>query len=236
MNLLGNALKYTDSGFITVSLEQAEENRNAQFVDFILTVEDSGKGMSPEFQNSRLFAAFSQENPFSNGTGLGLSIVKQIVDSLRGEISVESTLGVGTKISIHCRLPAGNVEDARTDQRLLTKPKKLEGKSASLLFPDDSLAGSGEKLRSAMTKACRNLKIKTSETFNSDVEPTFLVTEPGTLMHMLREKNSKDATKPLVAVCICMDAAEKTVTDVSELARVTNSRFWLNFVAETGTL
>jgi signal transduction histidine kinase len=97
MNLLGNALKYTDAGFIAISLEQGKENHDAQFVDFVVTVEDSGKGISPEFQNSRLFAAFSQENPFSNGTGLGLSIVKQIVESLRGEISVESALGVGTK-------------------------------------------------------------------------------------------------------------------------------------------
>jgi CheY-like chemotaxis protein len=236
MNLLGNALKYTDAGFIAISLEQGKENHDAQFVDFVVTVEDSGKGISPEFQNSRLFAAFSQENPFSNG-GLGLSIVKQIVESLRGEISVESALGVGTKISIHMKLPAGNVDDARTNQRLLEKPKNLEGKSASLLFPDSSLGRSGDRLRSAMTKACQNLGIKTLETFNSDIEPTFLITEPDTLMHILREKNSKDDTKPpLVAVCICTDAAEKTITEVSELALVTNSRCWLDVMSEVGRL
>ncbi|KAF2444074.1 putative histidine kinase HHK9p [Karstenula rhodostoma CBS 690.94] len=211
MNLLGNALKYTDAGFITVSLEQVKEKSNAQFVEFMITVEDSGKGMSSAFQNSRLFAAFSQEDPFSNGTGLGLSIVKQIVESLRGEISVESTLGVGTKISITMKLPAGNVENTRTDQMLLEKPKALDGKSASLLFPDTSFGGTGEKLRHAMVKACQNINIVVSETFDLVTPPTFLVTEPDILMHKLREKKSKDATQsPLVVVCVCTDAAEKT--------------------------
>ncbi|KAL5379894.1 hypothetical protein DPSP01_008176 [Paraphaeosphaeria sporulosa] len=214
MNLLGNALKYTDAGFITVSLAQVKEKSNAQFVEFVITVEDSGRGMSAEFQNTRLFAAFSQEDPFSNGTGLGLSIVKQIVDSLRGEVSVESKLGVGTKISVTMKLPAGKAEDARMDQMLLEKPKALDGKSASLLFPDISLGGTGEKLRYAMLKACHNLNIDVSETFDSDKEPTFLVTEPDTLMHKLREKKSKDFSRPaLVVVCVCTDAAEKTFTE-----------------------
>lgn len=231
MNLLGNALKYTDAGFITVSLDQVNEKSNAQFVEFIITVEDSGKGMSSGFQNTRLFAPFSQEDPFSNGTGLGLSIVKQIVESLRGEVSVESTLGVGTKISINMKLPAGKVEDARTDQMLLEKPKALDGKSACILFPDISLGGMAEKLRYSMVKACQNINIGISETFNSDTQPTFFITEPDTLMHKLRVKKSKSATQPpLVVVCVCIDAAEKTVTEVSELALVASDRFCIYFM------
>ncbi|KAF9731249.1 Hybrid signal transduction protein dokA [Paraphaeosphaeria minitans] len=214
MNLLGNALKYTDAGFITVSLEHVRGKSNAQFVEFTIIVEDSGKGMSAEFQNTRLFAAFSQEDPFSNGTGLGLSIVKQIVESLRGEVSVESKPGVGTKISVAMKLPAGKAEDARTDQMLLEKPKALDGKSASLLLPDISLGSTGEKLRNAMLKACQNLNFDVSETFDSVKAPTFLITEPDTLMHKLRESKSKDPSQPpLVVVCVCTDAEEKTLTE-----------------------
>jgi signal transduction histidine kinase len=84
MNLLGNALKYTESGYIKVSLLQ--EKASSHTVAFKLSVEDSGKGMSAEYQQTKLFAPFSQEDPFSSGTGLGLSIVKQIVESLKGEI------------------------------------------------------------------------------------------------------------------------------------------------------
>ncbi|KAJ4348262.1 uncharacterized protein N0V89_009634 [Didymosphaeria variabile] len=216
MNLLGNALKYTDAGFITVSLEQDTEKSTAQFVEFTIIVEDSGKGMSTEFQNTRLFTAFSQEDPFSNGTGLGLSIVKQIVESLRGEVGVESFPGVGTKICVSMKLPAGNVEDARvrTHQTLLERPKELEGKSASMVLPDISLGGAGEKLRSAMVKACQNVNINAYETFESDKQPDFLITEPDTLLRMLRENESKDPSKPALAVvCVCTDAAEKICTE-----------------------
>jgi signal transduction histidine kinase len=84
MNLLGNALKYTESGYIRVSLLQ--EKASSHTVAFTLSVEDSGKGMSAKYQQTKLFAPFSQEDPFSSGTGLGLSIVKQIVESLKGKI------------------------------------------------------------------------------------------------------------------------------------------------------
>lgn len=216
MNLLGNALKYTEAGFISVTLEQDRENSNPQFCEFTLTVEDSGKGMSTEFQNTRLFSAFSQEDPFSNGTGLGLSIVKQIVESLRGEVSVESTVNVGTKISITLKLPAGRPEDARTHQTMLEHPPELKDRSASMVFPEISLGGAGEKLRASMIKACHNVNINTYESFDFDKQPDFLVTEPDTLLGILREASSKETYKPpLVVVCICTDIAEKSFTEVS---------------------
>ncbi|KAF1966798.1 hypothetical protein BU23DRAFT_312251 [Bimuria novae-zelandiae CBS 107.79] len=214
MNLLGNALKYTEAGYITVTLEQDKEKAPSGFCEFILTVEDSGKGMSTEFQNTRLFSAFSQEDPFSNGTGLGLSIVKQIVESLRGDINVESSVNVGTKISITMQLPIGKTEDARTQTTLLGRPSELENKSASLIFPEISLGGAGERLRDSMFKACQNVNINASETYDAGKQPDFLITEPDTLLGMLRHSNSKDTqTPPLVVVCICTDPAEKMFTE-----------------------
>lgn len=216
MNLLGNALKYTETGYIMVGLEQEKENSNPQFCEFTLTVEDSGKGMSTEFQNTQLFSAFSQEDPFSNGTGLGLSIVKQIVESLRGEINVESKVNVGTKITVTMKLPAGKPEDARTSQTLLEKPPELENKSASMIFPEISLGGAGEKLRHSMVKACQNVNIKATETFDPKNRPDFLITEPDTLLGILRKEDSKDTQQPpLVVVCVCTDASEKAFTEVS---------------------
>ena len=219
MNLLGNALKYTETGFIMIELEQEKGNSDPQFCEFTLTVEDSGKGMSTEFQNTRLFSAFSQEDPFSNGTGLGLSIVKQIVESLRGEISVESKVNEGTKISVTMKLPAGRPEDARTSQSLLEKPPELENKYASMIFPDISLGGAGEKLRQSMVKACQNVNINTAETYDPQQQPDFLITEPDTLLGMLRKEKSKETKQPpLVVVCVCTDASEKAFTEVSVFA------------------
>lgn len=223
MNLLGNALKYTDSGFISLALEQNTEKSNAQCVEFTLTVEDSGKGMSNEFQNSRLFAAFSQEDPFSNGTGLGLSIVKQIVESFRGEISVESTLNVGTKISITVRLPTGAVEDARQQQPLLEKPEELASKSASIVF-SDGLGRAGEKLRDATVKACQRVGMQNTPTFDIDDQPDFLFTDPDTLVGLLRNPKSSQERKslPLVVLCICMDTAEKSDIEVRNVLHLCN--------------
>lgn len=104
MNLLGNALKYTDAGFVGVSLQVEAETEASTRVR--LRFVDSGKGMSVEFQRTRLFSPFSQEDPFASGTGLGLSIVRQIVDALDGTISVSSTQNLGTEVDVVLTLPA----------------------------------------------------------------------------------------------------------------------------------
>lgn len=103
MNLLGNALKYTDFGFVTVSLQV--ESQTDHHVKVRLRFTDSGRGMSLEFQRTRLFSAFSQEDPFATGTGLGLSIVRQIVEGLDGVIAVSSTQHVGTEVDVVLTLP-----------------------------------------------------------------------------------------------------------------------------------
>lgn len=118
MNLLGNALKYTETGFVSVSLQvesQIDHNLKVR-----LQVMDSGKGMSLEFQRTRLFQPFSQEDPFSTGTGLGLSIVRQIVEALDGHISVSSAQHIGTDVEVVLSLPV--VEKAFEKQNSLDPP------------------------------------------------------------------------------------------------------------------
>ena len=86
-NLIGNALRYTrEQGEILLA---AEEMKN--FVQF--TVRDSGRGIEAE----RLTTIFDRFNPFSeSGTGMGLALVRRLVESLGGQIAVESRLGHGT--------------------------------------------------------------------------------------------------------------------------------------------
>ncbi|RYP92606.1 hypothetical protein DL770_001248 [Monosporascus sp. CRB-9-2] len=210
MNLLGNALKYTDSGYIIVSL--LHESSTSHSIAFKLCIEDSGRGMSAEYQRARLFAPFSQEDPFSNGTGLGLSIVKQIVDSLKGEIEVTSTLHVGTKVTVTLRLPGGTSENARTSQMLLQAPEALKQKSASIVFPADSLGGGGQKVQESMQQACYGLSMKTYEEFDLSVsQPDFLLTEPLSLEKILTKQATPDPyALPLAVICICTDTGEKT--------------------------
>lgn len=105
MNLFGNALKYTEAGFVKVKLQvMPRSSPTEEYREFRFSVTDSGIGMSEDYKNSRLFHSFAQENPLSQGTGLGLSIVKQIVESLGGEVDVHSIKGRGTKFTVSCPL------------------------------------------------------------------------------------------------------------------------------------
>ncbi|MFB6249677.1 MAG: sensor histidine kinase [Salinibacter sp.] len=111
-NLVGNAIKFTDEGgTVTIRVERIREaghpeDEEAPFTHARLQVEDTGAGMSDSFQND-MFKAFRQEEQTARGghegSGLGLSITKQLVDLLRGGITVDSEKGVGTCFTI--RLP-----------------------------------------------------------------------------------------------------------------------------------
>jgi len=113
MNLVGNALKYTPRGWIKVSLEvrntgegglpattvRSPEHDVATDM-IVLTVSDTGKGISPEYLRTRLFTAFAQEDHLASGTGLGLSLVRSILKMLNGDINISSTPGSGTKVVV----------------------------------------------------------------------------------------------------------------------------------------
>ena len=107
LNLLGNALKFTDQGSITL-----REERDGQ--DLIYSIRDTGIGMNRE-QLGRLFHAFEQGHGGASrrfgGTGLGLTITKRLVEMMGGSIEVESTPGQGTCFSI--RIPMHNVVEAQ---------------------------------------------------------------------------------------------------------------------------
>jgi len=101
LNLIGNAIKFTDQGrvVIRVSVDELDEDR----VSLLICVEDSGIGISEQDQQS-LFQAFSQvENSATrgfNGTGLGLLISQNLAALMGGRITMRSTPGEGSKFSL----------------------------------------------------------------------------------------------------------------------------------------
>jgi CheY-like chemotaxis protein len=101
LNLVGNSLKYTERGRVTVRLGQRllPNPLSEDDVEVTLTVSDTGCGMSEDFIAQSIFSPFVQEDSLSPGTGLGLSIVKQIITSMGGTISVESKKDQGTTFS-----------------------------------------------------------------------------------------------------------------------------------------
>jgi CheY-like chemotaxis protein len=104
MNLLGNAMKFTEHGGVTLGLARVEGAPDPLRLRF--TVRDTGVGMSPEVIG-RLFQPFMQADASTTrrygGTGLGLSIVRQLSEHLGGQVSVASQPGVGS--TFHIELP-----------------------------------------------------------------------------------------------------------------------------------
>ena len=114
-NLVSNAVKFTQSGsvLVTISAEDVGENRRA----LSFAVKDSGIGIAQDLQG-RLFERFSQAETATNrkfgGTGLGLAICKQLVALMDGNIAVESRVGEGSTFRFTVTMPLGLAPE-RTD-------------------------------------------------------------------------------------------------------------------------
>jgi PAS domain S-box-containing protein len=102
-NVVGNALKFTDRGQVSIKLRYDDRQDGQQLDDktrsVVIRIEDTGIGVAPD-QQDRIFAAFTQSEGQSNrkygGTGLGLSITQRLVEMLGGTIRLESALGQGS--------------------------------------------------------------------------------------------------------------------------------------------
>ena len=108
-NLAGNAIKFTDSGGVSIALS-IEEKQDSSFLT--IDVRDTGIGMT-EAQQAGIFEAFVQADTTITrrfgGTGLGLSISKNLAEALGGKISVSSTPGKGSTFSV--TVSAGDLSD-----------------------------------------------------------------------------------------------------------------------------
>ncbi|MBP0018894.1 MAG: response regulator [Cyanobacteria bacterium SBLK] len=105
INLLGNAIKFTDRGRIMLRVEQLSASDRAARLRF--SVSDTGVGIAPEHLN-QLFQAFEQVGDKTRkveGTGLGLAISQKIVRLMGGEIQVKSELGGGSEFFFILELP-----------------------------------------------------------------------------------------------------------------------------------
>ena len=129
-NLVGNAVKFTDWGEVTVSLNYADEA-------MVVEVSDTGPGIPPD-RASLLFQRFSQIDGSNTrrhgGTGLGLAICKGLVEAMGGSIGLTSTLGVGS--TFRFVLPAVVGDAAQVPATTKSTPD-LDGRYSLLLAEDN---------------------------------------------------------------------------------------------------
>ena len=124
INLLGNACKYTELGQVSLRFSQLREQ-------LYVLVSDTGPGISQAAQ-ARIFDAFERGDATdSKGAGLGLHIVHQLVELMNGELSIRSTLGAGTNVSL--TLPLLCPENIEGDP----DPKVVIGSSKTVLVVED---------------------------------------------------------------------------------------------------
>jgi signal transduction histidine kinase/CheY-like chemotaxis protein/HPt (histidine-containing phosphotransfer) domain-containing protein len=125
VNLLGNAVKFTDTGSVKFNISRYEDSGNK--LKLFFSISDTGIGI-PSEKLEKIFETFSQAEKTKSyeGTGLGLSIVKQLVELQGGKISVRSALNEGSVFEFdlafgkqvkrtHLPVPAPVVERARVD-------------------------------------------------------------------------------------------------------------------------
>lgn len=140
INLLGNAIKFTEKGYVKLQIKNNSTTNNEITQDLQFIVEDTGIGI-PQEQIERIFEAFEQQknqNPNKyGGTGLGLTITSRLVQMMSGTISVESELGKGSSFIINFK----EIEIAKiVDTEEATKQQfnlDIDFEPATILVVDD---------------------------------------------------------------------------------------------------
>ncbi len=135
INLINNAIKFTEEGEIFISIEKATETEGHQELQF--SVRDSGIGISKD-KIGILFEAFTQADSSTTrrygGTGLGLAIAKHLVELMGGRIWVESTIGKGSTFNFTIKLRTSGIGKTK----LYVRGQIPELKSSRVLIVDDN--------------------------------------------------------------------------------------------------
>ena len=139
LNIAGNAVKYNcKNGSLKLSCREVACDDGYAMFEFVC--EDTGKGMSKEFQK-HMFEPFSQEESGArttlDGTGLGLSIVKKLVEKMNGEIDVASKEGEGTTFTVNIPLKIDEQAE-KNDHQVLREEQEQSVKGMKILLVEDN--------------------------------------------------------------------------------------------------
>ncbi|MEI7996226.1 MAG: ATP-binding protein [Methylococcaceae bacterium] len=163
INLLGNAVKFTEHGGIILRLSATNENHGE--VNLHFEVEDTGPGIAEE-EICNLFQAFEQTKSGirAGGTGLGLALSRGFLEKMGGNISVSSSVGKGSIFSFNIPVKKGSEESAvynESKQRVISLKPGQE--SVRVLITDDS-----DTTRLLISQLLSVVGFETQETINGE--------------------------------------------------------------------
>ena len=142
INLLGNAIKFTDKGFVKayVHCDGKHMLDDEEYIDLKIEVKDSGIGINKEFQEV-MFKPFTQQDGQSTkkygGTGLGLSITRRLVELLNGSISIQSEPGKGSCFTVLLKEIKTSHQKVDATEIHTIDPRKIKFSPATILIADD---------------------------------------------------------------------------------------------------
>ena len=159
-NLLENAVKFTQKGFIEIETTTLSEKNLV-----LVKVKDSGIGISTNYIE-HLFKPFSQEEldigRTYEGNGLGLALTKRYVEKMGGSLLVDSIKGVGTTFTFTVSLSKNNIKEEKKEQKI----EKTKGTNPRIFMVDDS--GESPELLNAFLKKRYLIDSYTFRDFNLD--------------------------------------------------------------------
>lgn len=137
INILGNAIKFTEKGMVRLHCKASKKEGSALMVSFIC--EDTGIGISDDMKK-RMFQDFSQEDETFQrkfgGSGLGLAITSELVKMMDGTIDIESQKEVGTKVFINIPVESTTQAEKQSDNQISINREKL--KRIKVLIAEDN--------------------------------------------------------------------------------------------------
>lgn len=139
INLAGNAVKFTETGCVSVTAGIEKQEGKAYWIRF--DVADTGIGIAPDYVEN-IFESFTQAGTDIarkfGGTGLGLTISKQLVNLMQGEITVKSVLGKGTNFTVLIPLEESDNQVPLEEMPIIDDSKKKRLAGLKLLLAEDN--------------------------------------------------------------------------------------------------
>ncbi len=204
VNLIGNAIKFTENGFVKLKAKTLSKNElvEPKIATIKISVEDTGIGITKDFQK-KIFEAFQQQDGQSTrkyeGTGLGLALSKKLIELMKGEIQFRSFHGKGTEFTILLNEIAYNEENISSQKKQTFNINTIEFfNDSTVLIADDN-----ENNRNYLKGILKYFNINAYEAINGKdafdlalkIKPDIILTDikmPGTdgfqLLDLIRNK------------------------------------------------